>query len=347
MAVFNSTILRLAREQHGLSQSELARRLSVQQAVLSKYENGIAEPSESVLAELSNQLGYPVAFFMQDAEDVPSGLIFHRKRQSLSASLRTKIEAEVKLRVMDVLFLYGKLGHRSDIISREGRTPEETAQCLRKQWKVRRGPIPNMISLLERHGIVVIEFDFETDKLDGFFVPLRKDIICIALNTNPCFSADRRRFSLAHELGHALLHQNDFPDSEKETEADAFAAEFLMPEATIQTELEPPLTFSKLCELKTRWKASIASLVFRAKKLETISENTYRNIWMFLSAKGYRKHEPECGVQEERSALLQSLMRDYAEKNVKYLEELNLTQARFGERYCQIQPVSRQRYGGD
>lgn len=334
MATFNSIMLRLAREQHGLSQSELARQLSVQQAMLSKYENGVAVPSESVLAELSNRLGYPVSFFMQDVDDVPSGLVFHRKRKSLPASLRTKIEAEMKLRVLDVMFLYKKLDFRSDIVLRGNKTPEEMAQCLRKQWKIQCGPIPNMISLLEEHRIVVLEFDFGTDKLDGFFVPLQKEIICIALNTNPCFSADRRRFSLAHELGHALLHQNDFPDSEKEMEADAFAAEFLMPEATIQTELEPPLTFSKLCELKAMWKVSIAALIFRAKKLGVISENTYRNTWMFLSAKGYRKHEPECGIQEERSGLLQSLMRDYAKKNVKCLEELHLTQECFNERYC-------------
>ncbi len=332
MATFNPMLLRLAREQNGLSQSDLAGRLSVQQAVLSKYENGVTVPTESVLTEISSELRYPPAFFYQDVDDLPSGLVFHRKRKALSAFDRIKIEAEVKLRTMDVRVLFEKMGLHSEIIPR-GKTPEETAQSLREHWSVPSGPIANMISLLEEHHIAVIEFDFQTDKLDGFFVPLQKDIICIALNTNPCFSADRRRFSLAHELGHAVLHQDDFPDNEKEAEADAFAAEFLMPKATIKPELEPPLTFTKLCDLKTKWRVSIASLVFRAKTLETISEGMYRQTWMFLSAKGFRKHEPECGVQEEKGGGLKSQMRDCAKKDVNFLEELKLTQARFAERY--------------
>ncbi len=49
---------------------------------------------------------------------------------------------------------------------------------------------------------------------------------CIFLNQH--VPADRMRFSLAHELGHIIMHT--VPGDEIENEANAFAAELLVPE---------------------------------------------------------------------------------------------------------------------
>ena len=44
---------------------------------------------------------------------------------------------------------------------------------------------------------------------------------------NSDMPGDRHRFNLAHELGHALMHRHS--TGECESEANRFAAEFLMP----------------------------------------------------------------------------------------------------------------------
>ncbi len=52
---------------------------------------------------------------------------------------------------------------------------------------------------------------------------------------NVTIPADRVRFSLAHEIGHIVVHQ--LPTDDMEREADRFAAEFLMPESAVRPDL--------------------------------------------------------------------------------------------------------------
>ena len=263
MAAYNASLLRLAREQEGLTQKGLAEKLNVQQAVLSKYENGSIIPPENMQQKIAAALDYPVAFFLQTDGEIPSGLVFHRKRSSLLlSSVRVRIEAEVRTRSLDVIKLFRSHDLHSNIIPREGRTPAEMAKAVRAHWQVAPGPIDDLTALLEANGIVVLQFDFQTDKLDGFFMPLPGSIISIALNDNPAFSPDRRRHTLAHECGHALLeHCDEFPDDEREKEAEAFAAELLTPADCITAELQPPLTLARIRELKSRGKVSMGSLL--------------------------------------------------------------------------------------
>ena len=334
MENYNAPLLRLAREQEGLTQKGLAEKLGVKQAVLSKYENGAITPPEVMQRKIADALDYPVAFFLQDAEEIPSGLAFHRKRSSLSASIRLRIEAEVRARSLDVIKLYHHENLRSNIIAREGRTAAEMAKAIRAHWNVASGPIDDLTSLLERNGIIVLQFDFLTDKLDGFFMPLRDGIISIALNSNSAFSPDRRRHTLAHECGHALLeHCDGFPDEAREKEAEAFAAELLTPAACIENELKPPLTLMRLRELKVRWKVSMGSLLYRAHSLKTITDSTYRRAWMFLSSQGYRKKEPDCGIEDEKPTLLERLVNSFVSTEPNALEALFLSPKRFHERY--------------
>jgi Zn-dependent peptidase ImmA (M78 family) len=67
-------------------------------------------------------------------------------------------------------------------------------------------------------------------------------------------SGDRRRFSVAHKLGHLVLHQ--VPEGSLhavEQQADAFAAAFLLPEAAMRKVLVPPITLTTLADLKAHW----------------------------------------------------------------------------------------------
>ena len=58
--------------------------------------------------------------------------------------------------------------------------------------------------------------------------------LVIAINGNSC-GERRRRFTLAHELGHCVLGhlEGDFTDGIRERKADGFAAEFLAPLAVL------------------------------------------------------------------------------------------------------------------
>ena len=331
---FNSILLKLVRQSMGMSQKEFAEQvLDVKQAVLSKYENGVIVPPEDALQKLEQKTNYPQAFFYQMASELPSGLVFHRKRSSLSSKVRERIESEVRLRALDVLTICKDNGVKSNIIERENRTPVAMAQALRKAWNLDGRPIVNLIDLLEQHNIVILKFDFETDKLDAFFMPLPDGVVCIALNANEAFSADRHHFSLAHELGHALMHKEQVQDDSLEKEADAFASEFLFPEKEAAEEYAEEMTFARLKELKQKWKISMQAILFRWHKLGLMGDASYRKYCIYFSSQGYRKHEPPCGVDYETPSLMNQMIQVYRQKHHDVLKSLCLSSLCFNTRY--------------
>ncbi len=138
---------------------------------------------------------------------------------------------------------------------------------------------------------------------------------------------DRLRFSLAHELGHMVMHT--LPSPNIEDEADRFAAEFLMPERDIRSDLHD-LTLPRLVLLKRYWRVSMAAILKRAEDIGTITANQARYLWQQMGRAGYRTREPvELDVDGEQPALLQELVRihqrelGYSRKDMHYLLALN------------------------
>ena len=336
---YNAELFKLVREQKEQTQADFATALGIKQALISKLERGVVAPTDEMLSLIAAYTNYPSSFFYQNDSIGRNGLVFHRKRTALSASKRSAIEAEGKLRALEAKAVCKKLGKSSDVLFRDDRTPEEMANAIRKYWNVPPCPIDNLIALLENHGIVILKFDFYTDLLDGFWVPLEAEanfkLICIALNSNSAFSADRQRFTLCHELGHALLHEDKFPGKEAEQEANRFAGEFLLPKLLISDDLTPPISFPRLLDLKAKWKASMGSLLFRAKEIGNLKESNYRRMWAFLSEMGFKKREPDCGIEFEAPTLLWELFAEIGD-DAAVCELSHLTLSEFKRRHTTI-----------
>ena len=73
------------------------------------------------------------------------------------------------------------------------------------------------------------------------------------------------------------------PTPTMEEEADRFAAEFLMPASDIKSDLKE-MTIEKAAYLKPFWRASMQSLIYRAKTLKVITagQENYLNRQMSL-----------------------------------------------------------------
>ena len=79
---------------------------------------------------------------------------------------------------------------------------------MREFWGLGNAPINNLLRTVERNGILVSFFDSssDTNKIDAFTNYLNGIwIIGLSKNTN---SVSRLNFSIAHELGHILLHKD-------------------------------------------------------------------------------------------------------------------------------------------
>lgn len=343
MGATNPTLLRLVRESSGKSQEDFAALFGLQQAIWSKYETGHAEPAAETVARLCAETGYETAFFASPTSDTPVGLVFHRKRASLSAFERSRIEAEARLRALDAARLCHRAGVSSDLPAREGRTPEELARALREHWQLPPGPIGSLVDELDRHGVPILAFDFGTDLLDGFFLDLKDDgLVCLVLNDNPAFAPDRRNFTLAHELGHALLHRAVFPGKEAEAEANRFAGELLMPEDDIRPDLAKTYEFDDLCRLKAKWKVSMAGILRRTHALGVFSDSRYREYCVFLSKMGIRKQEPPCGLEVRSPRLVGDLIRRFSRGRKRSPAEfLMLSEGLFRKRYGGVAAVAK------
>ncbi|MBE7171483.1 MAG: ImmA/IrrE family metallo-endopeptidase [Williamsia sp.] len=323
MLDFNYKMLTLAREARGLTQTQLSKETQTDQGNLSKIEQGLQKPSKDAFEKYCKALNFPEHFFYQQESKTSISDFFYRKRMSLGAKEKLKLEAQI-----DILrLLYNKL-----LKSVEIPTPKfpslgqnknflipDIAILAREFYSVPRGPIKDLISLLERNGIAVINLDVAFDKFDGMTVYTDDNYPMIFLNKN--MSNDRKRFTLAHELGHQIMHlpfrfeHSIYDRLEKdanvlEKEADMFASEFLMPEKDCKNELFN-LTYKKLSDLKLYWKVSKKAIIQKAKTIGMLNDRQYQNLLIDLGKRGERVIE-SFDVELDEPKIFQQIFKAYS-----------------------------------
>lgn len=309
MNSINPAMIALARESRGLTQTDLARLLKISQGTLSKIEQGLLAVKEGFISEISVSLQYPESFFCERFSIYPPSFNHHRKRKALPQKELNKINAKINIYRNHIQKLLSSV----EIDVRipfydvdEFNGPDEVAKQVKTVLSLPAGPIDNITNALEDSGILIFKVDFGTRKIDGLSIMTDVDIPIIFINE--ALPGDRLRFTLAHELGHIVMHHNSIPGPEMESEADAFASEFLMPKKDIEYYLHQ-LDLEKLAFLKRKWKVAMSALAVRANRLATISENQYRYLMVKMSERGYRLKEPaEIDVPVEEASLLKELV---------------------------------------
>jgi Zn-dependent peptidase ImmA (M78 family)/transcriptional regulator with XRE-family HTH domain len=318
MAPFNHHLLVLAREARALTQGELAEAISLRQGTLSKYETGMLEPSPEVVDELAVALGYPASFFFQN--DRPYGFppYHYRKRKKLSAKTLGRVSAEMNIRRMHIKQLGLSFTRNTNGFipefdpdeyrgrSKKPLSPDEAARAVREMWMLPRGPIQNMVELLEENGAIVVPCDFGTDLLDALSQRIDGMPVLVYVNINA--PMDRLRLTLAHELGHMVLHTTTLrDDDEMEKEADAFAGAFLLPAEDIKPQLRRGLDLRHLANMKSYWKVSMAAIAVRADRLNLVTPYQMKLFFMEMGRLGYRRREPNEPPREEPKLLKQMI----------------------------------------
>lgn len=303
-------MLILAREARGLTQSELAKAIGVTQAKISKYENGMMPVLQDDLAEIAKALNYSEELFFQTDKvyGLGSSVLFHRQRRSVPIFIQRKFQAHINIMRMQVdrLLRAAEINTTSRFpqldIDSCGGTAEGVADYVRAAWQLPIGPVPNLTAAIESAGGIVIKCSFETHQIDA--VHLWVSDLPPLFFVNRDLPGDRLRFTLGHEIGHAIMH--GIPTEKMEQEADQFAAELLMPRENIRKFLRN-ITLQRAAILKPHWKVSIAALIRRAKDLGEITERQYTKFCAGLSALGYRTNEP-IPISVEEPTVLRELI---------------------------------------
>ena len=304
-----ASMLVLVRTARGMTQGEVAKRAHLSQGLLSKAETGMLSLDRGRLAAVARALDVPVDRFTSSAppDDVLSACAFHRKRSSLSVSDAKRIRALLDLTRLQVEGLVDErtpeLGLPRQSPSADGYTsPEDIAESVRRVLTEVTGPIANLVHEAEQLGVLMVNRNLGAPRIDAIGTWPAGHRPLFLLNSSA--PADRKRFTLAHELGHTVMHPAPVPD--QEAEADRFASELLMPAAEIRAELHN-LSLARLVALKQRWRVSMAALVRRARDVGTISDHEYKMLNIEFSTAGYRTREP-VDIADETPTLITEII---------------------------------------
>lgn len=299
--------IKQARVSRGFSMAELADRLEISRQAISQYELGKIEPSKAVLNLLSRSLRYPVDFFyspVNGSQTAQSAVFF---RSAKTTTVKNYNAAKEKINISNDIHGFfcryidfpapnlPEFDYTEDLDLEE---IEVFASELRSFWKLDRGPIGNLTSILERNGVLFSRMSLNLSKIDGFsnwHDGTPHIFICTDKDSN-----SRLRFSAAHELCHILLHIDNYAQenlankdiSEKlENEANLFAGAFLLPKEEFSKDIYST-SIEHFIQLKLKWKVSISAMISRCKVLGLLTPNQLKYLNDQMTFNRYWRNEP-------------------------------------------------------
>lgn len=338
---FQGRRLAQARRARSMTQKALAQLIGKTSQAVSQYEKGSTTPSQGVVERIVKVLQVPVELLYRPWVDRGSDKpVFYRSMSA--ATKRARDAAESKLEWIDDCVSYFEsmldlpeffpfdMEIPSDPLLITDELIEGAAAAVRSAWGVPAGPIDNMIGLLERHGVFVFMMPLGADTLDALSVDWNETHPYVVVGTDQG-NACRWRFDCAHELGHLVLHRN--VDSSLlatpavckliEAQAHRFASAFLLPEEEFVDSLYT-VSLDGYRDLKPYWKTSISAMVRRTRDLGIIDDAGYRNLYISISRRKWRKIEPfDEEMAPERPALARKCLEVISTSLVGSEDEFN------------------------
>lgn len=325
----NPNMLTLARQMRGMNQKELSEYINISASTLSRIENAIDYvPIENeVLQSIAESLGFDPDFFQKPGDICYPSMGYFRKNKAVPKKVVDRVIGYMNIYIsmvdtyMDMIDIpeLNIINWDVDMLG----SPETAATRMRDLWKVPKGRINRLSQLIEDNGIIIIEFDFETDKINGFSIASRKHCRPIIF-INSEYPDDRKRLTIAHELAHIVMHLNSYTIGEYrdvEEEAFRFASEFLVPLKEVKSQLGiERVTLRKLASLKQYWLTSMHFFVYKFQFNKIITKNQARYLYQQLAP--YRKKEPVQTPRIEKPSLFGEMIQT-VERELNYqLKEL-------------------------
>jgi len=313
----------------GLSMRDLADEVGLSAMAISKYEHDQIKPSSEALLRLGKALGVRTEYFFR-LSSVELTEVDFRKHSKLSAQDEAKALEDVREKLERWIELESVIPAswpRAFILPQE--LPEQVdsyevvemlAVKLREAWQLGSGPIRNLVDKMEEEGIKVILTPHDGGKkFDGLVAKANGHTVIVVGQDWP---GDRQRFTLAHELGHLVLHGRLASDMDEERACNRFAGAFIVPKNEVirllgasRSWLEP----RELYLLKHEWGLSMNGWLYRAQDLGILNRSAARRLWDFFAQQSdgettWREREPgDAYIQECPRRFAQLVYRALAE----------------------------------
>lgn len=316
--MFGERLLR-ARKAAGLSMRALSMEVGVSANAIKKYEHGETMPSSSKLLKMAKALRVRTEYFFRPVKVEISG-IEYRKRASTPQKTLDRINGDVwdqAERWTELLNLYPDTAMPVPAFSLPEGLPaqitsdqeiEELAKQVRQVWQLGQSPIPELIDTLESKGIMVITTQVEVDaKFDGLAGKMENTPLIVISQQQ---AGDRQRFTLAHELGHLVVHGRLTQELDEEKACNHFAGAFLLPEEAIKQHLgnrRSAIEPQELYMLKHEFGLSMNAILMRARQCGIITDYRYKGYAIEFSKQRWKTQEPGEPYPKEDTYLFKQL----------------------------------------
>lgn len=318
---FFGSRLKLARKMAGMSLQDLSDILNniVTKQSLNKYEQGLMNPSSSVLLDLSKALKVSPDFLLKN-NMLELGVVSFRKNTNLSKKDEDSLIERVRDYVDRFIEIESILGNTNSFenplesISIANKSDVElAAQTLRDFWGFGMNPIPNIIEMLEMKGVKIIIIDNE-DNFDGLSVITDTGILVVAINSQNK-PTERIRFTIIHELAHLLLKFDDSISNDKkliEKLCHYFASCLLIPKSMLIKMIggihRNYVAIKELISIKEYYGISIRAILHRLQDLNIINQNYYQRWVIYMNKTFGPKGEPGKYIGQEIPKVFEQLI---------------------------------------
>lgn len=225
-----------ARRAAGHSQVAAAAAIGLDRTALAKVESGRRNLSSLEFARLARLFGRPIEWFVLEA----SPAVLSRRSAHGVGPTQSGLDRVIESFARDVEMLLNLEALTSqprdpDPMPTDLAEAERLADDVRARLGLGHAPAHDLLGRVERLGLHALVVELGADNPDGAYVALDAVGATVINGSHP---PGRRRFTLAHELGHHLLHDEFSTDwtlaepvDTREKLINAFAVHLLLPRA--------------------------------------------------------------------------------------------------------------------
>lgn len=291
-----------ARERARYSQDDVGGALGVSRAMVSYWESGSRKPNDRQLAALARLYGVELRDLLEGEDVEPEGgdltgmllraddEVDPRSTPGIHEFVRF-LERYAELSGLTGLPIRGlkqsPYVHRASFAYKDD--ARRKAEEVRTHLGIGMGPISDLDTVCEMVGITVFRAPLGSDLArvpSGAF--LDHPDVGFSILVNLDMTPGRRRFTVAHELGHALFHSQErrwvisHGRDKNERFADAFAGEFLMPSEGVRRYIEeagmPPRVTDAVdvIHIQRYFRTSFPMTLVRLRQMNAITAATYQ-----------------------------------------------------------------------
>lgn len=310
-----------------MTQGEVAAALGVDRTALVRIESGQRQLNAIELFALADTLRVPPAHFMTRP---PVAMVSRRSalrdRPTSADRIRFRLEVELETQARDA----GWLADRGLLSPPELKPPIDRdaralARYARQHLGRPSGPLDSMADVAERLGVYLTVVDIDADGasmlMSGYSVAV------IGAASDP----GRRRWTAAHEIGHHLFQDEYTAEvggvaasrDEREQIVDAFAGEFLLPEADLRQALSDVYRDDlreQLVALAAEYRLSWSAVVGRARQVGVVSAAEAQHMRADIPVRGDflaivgREPQPDLQLGERGAQWKRAVLRAYRDR---------------------------------